>query len=367
TTSQSVTVTFTPPDLPVVDTFTTDKQVVVVGESATLSWTTTNADTVTLADELNNVIFTSANMGEVASGSTVVSPTATTTYSLIASDELAGASAPSQVEVAVVQPLEAMLTASPDEITQGDQVTLTWSGSGGAEGGLTSVEIVDDRGEMVDLGASPEPAGGSVVLSPTQDTTYTVTISDGALMGTATASVRVESLAPTIVRFDATPNPLVQGAMTELSWEVTGADTITITDDSNNTIYTGAMGTSSVMTQVDQSTVYTLTASNQSPTMSASSVNVITGNQVSISSFTADGQSPNVSIARGASVMLAWDVAHATDVQLDSDQSATPVGAMLVPTGSQMVSPMVTTEYTLTAQGLGGPVERRVTVTVNDP
>lgn len=68
---------------------------------------------------------------------------------------------------------------------------------------------------------------------------------------------------------------------------------------------------------------------------------------------------PN-SIDKGQSSTLSWETSNATDVSIDS------VGAVR-PTGSQSVSPVESTTYTLTAKGPGGTQQATARITVNAP
>jgi hypothetical protein len=60
------------PSAPTIDTFTATPSVITVGESSTLAWTARNATTLTL------------NGSAVSTNSSIVSPTVTTTYTLVA-------------------------------------------------------------------------------------------------------------------------------------------------------------------------------------------------------------------------------------------------------------------------------------------
>jgi peptidoglycan-associated lipoprotein len=76
-----------------------------------------------------------------------------------------------------------------------------------------------------------------------------------------------------------------------------------------------------------------------------------------ISSFAAEPSS----IQRGESTTLRWSVSNATNISINQG-----VGAVQS-TGSRQVSPMSSTNYTLSAQGPGGADSRSVTVAVTIP
>ena len=170
----------TPTPAPTVDSFTASPSTITEGESATLSWQTTNATSVTIKDGNGNTVYS----GSSVDGSTTVSPASTTTYTLTASGD--GGTANASVTVTVnaaptPAPTVDSFTANPSTITEGESATLSWQTTN-----ATSVTIKDGNGNTVYSGSSVD---GSTTVSPTSTTTYTLTASgDG---GTANASVTV--------------------------------------------------------------------------------------------------------------------------------------------------------------------------------
>jgi hypothetical protein len=150
TVSSSVTVTVNPP-VPTV-TLSAVPTYITRGESAVLTWTTSNADACVITP----------SVGDVApNGSVTVAPTETTAYAVTASG--AGGTATDSMAIVVIQPVPTVdITVSPDSIHAGDSATLTWN-STHAE----SCVIEPDIGY-----AAPS---GSVGVSPTETTTYTIT------------------------------------------------------------------------------------------------------------------------------------------------------------------------------------------------
>src|SRR5882724_1000308 len=136
------------------------------GQTASLSWTSANATSLSIDQGIGVV--------NGPSGSLSVSPAATTIYTITATNGTASATATATVNA----PLAVTLKASPANIAPGSQSTLTW-----ASQGATSLSI--DQGVGAVTGAS-----GSVAVSPTQNTTYTITALD-AQGNTATGSVTV--------------------------------------------------------------------------------------------------------------------------------------------------------------------------------
>src|SRR5262245_56827357 len=75
---------------------------------------------------------------------------------------------------------------------------------------------------------------------------------------------------------------------------------------------------------------------------------------VRIVSFTAEPST----VQQGQSVTLTWATENPGTITIDQN-----IGRV-TPRGSRSVSPMVTTTYTLTATGVGGPVTRSLTITI---
>jgi phospholipase C len=138
------------------------------GQTAALSWTSSNAATLSIDQGIGAV--------NGPNGSLSVSPAATTIYTITATNGTATATATATVNA----PLAVTLKASPANIAPGSQSTLTWASTGAA-----SVSI--DQGVPPISGAS-----GSVAVSPTQNTTYTITAIDGqGNSATSSATVNV--------------------------------------------------------------------------------------------------------------------------------------------------------------------------------
>src|SRR5579883_734963 len=110
------------------------------GTSVTLTWTSSNAATVTI----DNGVGT---MQPAAGGSTTVTPSTTTTYTATATNTIGSAKASTTVTVNTTTPPPAtptvQLTLTPDAITQGQNATLAWSSTN-----ATSVTIDNGIGSV---------------------------------------------------------------------------------------------------------------------------------------------------------------------------------------------------------------------------
>jgi uncharacterized protein (TIGR03437 family) len=136
-----------------------------LGQAATLQWSTADADHVEI----------SSGVGVVdASGSRAVSPTATTTYTITASGAGGTISRSVTLTVTTAPAPTVSLSVSPQMIQVGQSATLQWTSSN-----ATTVSI--------DQGIGAVSANGSLMVSPTQTTTYTI-------MAQGDGGIRTESV-----------------------------------------------------------------------------------------------------------------------------------------------------------------------------
>jgi hypothetical protein len=140
------------------------------GASSTLTWTSTNATACSIDQGIGAVN---------TSGSTTLSPTTTTTYTITATGAGGTATASATITVGPPPAPTVSLSANPASIQPGGSATLTWTSTN-----ATSCTI--------DQGIGNVPVTGSVAITPSATTTYTITaIGPG---GTATANVTVTVL-----------------------------------------------------------------------------------------------------------------------------------------------------------------------------
>ena len=145
-------VTYTPP-APVAGLIASPTAI-QAGQSATLEWSTENATTVSIDNGIGTVVL---------SGSLVVSPTATTSYTLTATGP--GGFATAQVDISVTQVAAVTsITASSTTIQLGESVTLTWSAA-------------NATAAVINQGIGLVPLSGSLAVTPTSTTEYAITAS----------------------------------------------------------------------------------------------------------------------------------------------------------------------------------------------
>ena len=160
---------------PVIDSFDTSPGSITTGQSSTLSWSVSDATLVSIDQEIGDVAL---------SGTRVVFPSTTTTYTLTATNDADSVTATAQVVVTteVRLPTIDSFIATPGTITSGESSTLSWS-------------VSDATTVNIDQGIGDVALTGSWELSPTTTTTYTLTATndDGSVTATAQVVVTTEA------------------------------------------------------------------------------------------------------------------------------------------------------------------------------
>ena len=235
-----------PPPLPVINYFTADPESIAAGESSTLSWDVSGADTVTIDPEVEGCDL------DPTAGTCTVSPNTTTTYTLEASNRAGNST---ETFTVTVLPAINSFTADRESIIYGESSTLSWNVSA-----ATTVTI-DQVVECVEF----DPTAGTCTVSPTTTTTYTLEASNEAGIDTKTVTVKV---LPAINSFTANPIHIYWGGgSSTLSWDVSGADTVII-DQGIGTV-TPTTGTQKVYLYTITTTTYTLVATNEAGSSTA--------------------------------------------------------------------------------------------------
>ncbi len=236
-------------------------------------------------------------------------------------------------------PAIATFTAAPASVAPGQSATLAWSAAG-----ATAVSI--------DQGVGAVGAAGTIAVSPSSTTTYTLTATNASGSVTSKTTVTVSPIDPPVISsFSAAPTAIARGQASTLAWEVTGATSVAINQGVGQVAASGSAGVSPLAT-----TIYTLTAVNSSGTVTATaSVSVL--QKPTIFAFAA---SP-LTINPGGSSMLSWQEEGAATLSVDH-------GAIVASgASSTTVSPATTTVYTLTATNAAGSTAAMATVTVVAP
>ena len=330
-----------------------------VGGTLRLIFPMTKKIAFTLEGGLNETLLGTGNTGRVVAGVQFGNPLRPTDY--LESNHPVPAQIPRlryEVLTRTVRKGDTapVADAGPNQFLPGAQtVTLNGSASYDPDGNPITFQWVQESGPAVALAASTS-AITTFAGAAGQYYSFRLTVKDpyGA-QSIARTSVTIgtpAATAPLIVSFTANPTTINAGQSSTLSWQVSNADTVTIT-----TLGTVALTGSQAVTPA-ATTTYTLTAThgNQTATASATvTVNGAAGGGLPvIVSF-----APNpATIDYGQSSSLQWVVQNATTVTIDN--SIGTVGL----TGSHTISPAATTTYTITAANAVGTVTAKTTLTV---
>ena len=162
-----------PPPGPTV-TLSASPSTINAGESSVLSWTTTDATSCSWLS--GEGVSGSANS---AGGSFTVSPNSTSLYTIECSNSTGSANDSVTVNVAPPSAPTVSLTASPTTIDEGNSTTLSWNSTNAVSCNWTGGGL-----------SGSAPTSGSMSVSPTTDTTYSISCSN--LVGdTASDSVSI--------------------------------------------------------------------------------------------------------------------------------------------------------------------------------
>lgn len=229
-------------------TFTATPSSIQTGQSSVLAWNTTNATSVTL--DGNPVSL---------NGTQTLSPTSTTTYTLVASNSAGSVTRTATVTVSATPPPVPMPTASlsanPTTITAGQSSTLSW----------TTTDATS-----VTMNGSPVAASGSQPYTPATTTTYTLVASNAAGSVTRQVTVTVNAAVPMpTASLAASPSSIMSGSSSTLSWNTTDATTVTL--DGATVAATGRLSVSPTST-----TTYTLVATNSTGSVTQTAIVTVT-------------------------------------------------------------------------------------------
>ncbi len=236
---------------PVVN-ISSDPETIMVGESSTLTWSSTNVDSCVIEPDIGIV---------AVNGSTTVSPTETTTYTITATGP--DGTATDSITVTVNYPPTAVIIADPETILAGESSTLTWSSTN-----ADSCFIEPDIGSV--------NMSGSITVTPNETTTYTITATGPGGAVSDNVTVIVISLT---VSISADPESILVGGSSVLTWSSTNADSVTIDQGIGSVDTIG-----SIPVSPDETTTYNITATGLGYTATASVTVTVTPIAISITS-----------------------------------------------------------------------------------
>jgi hypothetical protein len=354
TCSKTITVTIPVPDP--VCTLNAAPMTITKGQHATLTWTTTNATAV----KVNGVTV-------ALGGSQVVTPQQTTTYTLTATGN--GKIVTCAKTVTVVPPTldpRCEMDAAPTTITAGQSSKLSWS-----TWNVTSAAISPTIGSVA-LNAIND----NQMVTPAQTTTYTLTASGNGKTITCAKTITVT---PVVVglscdQFVASPSHFgVGGGTTKLTWNTTGASSVSISDIGN----VGVDG--NIDYNTSQSKTFTLTASNgqnQVQCQTSVSVDTNTGCTSNCGGGSNGGTSrpsckffkaSDKDVEEGDKVTLSWETSRGQELLIKDNHGEEILDSNdddEVDEGSIVVYPKKDTTYTLKVEGKSNKTDS-CTVKVN--
>tara|TARA_B100000508_G_scaffold141067_1_gene145853 strand:- start:5251 stop:8847 length:3597 start_codon:yes stop_codon:yes gene_type:complete len=335
-----ITITVEEEPAPSCDLFTATPGTIMVGASSTLAWETTNAIDV----------FINNGIGSVAiDGSIDVTPLADIVYKLTAigaDQKTVECEVPVKVSKDEV-PVCEYFTATPDSLPYGGgDVTLGWSTAKAA-----TVTIAPNVGSVALVGTTSVNVteGTNFILTATDDNGHEVSCQ---------APVAVADPVPFTcggnVTFSASDTDIDRGEDITLNWNVTEADSVSISGI-NATSFSGS---EEVSPSTDTTYVLTATKGNTSIECPLEVEVSSGGGGGGSSSPRCDLDISDKKIKSGEEITLTWDTSRAREVKLTDDS-----GKVLFTTedylsdekedyydGSITIKPTRDTEYTLVAE-----------------
>lgn len=160
-----------PTEPPVIASFTATPAEIATGESARLTWSVADYETLTIDRGVGSVALIPGAAG------VFVRPSQTTEYTLTATNAI-GSSTRTVTVVTHAVPSIRHFTATPAKIAAGGTATLSW-------------EVDDAVSVSIDRGVGGVAAAGSAAVSPGETTTYVLTASNayGTVRQTVTVSI----------------------------------------------------------------------------------------------------------------------------------------------------------------------------------
>ena len=236
-------------------------------------------------------------------------------------------------------PPEVSFSADPQTIMLGESSMLSWN-------------VINADTISIDPDIGSVDQNGSYEVSPTDNTTYTLTAigSGGTTTENVTLSVNIPF--PT-VSISADPESIILGESSILTWSSTHSDTCMIEPGIGSIDVNGSISVSPAET-----TTYTITVTGPGGTASADVAIKVTDPNVPP---TVTMTPASASISQGESITLTWNSERAQSAFIDNG-----VGSVSL-NGSTTVSPDHTTTYTLTVTGLTGSnsTQAKIQVTGN--
>jgi len=346
TATAQVTVTGPPPPAPTV-TIGANPTSIAAGAASSLTVVATYSNSVSVSGSDGSSFLVAASGGTKA-----VSPSATTTYTATATGS--GGTANASAIVTVLPAPTVNITASPNPIPAESSADLNVTASN-----ATQVVVTGSDGSSY---TSLSATGGSLNVTPSATTIYTATATgSGGIKSAATTLI----VTPTITSFVANPTSVTAGTESSLSFAAVDATQVTIRG-SDNTSYPQPGPSGGIQPVYPTSTTtYTLQAVNSG----GSASKTVTVTVTAIPTPTVNLTASPATIVAGNPSTLTVTASNATQAKVSGNDGTSHTFTFTdAPSENQtwQVNPSVTTIYTATATGPGGPAQSSTaTVTVN--
>ena len=328
------------------------------GESVTLSWVIEDAQSASIAG--GDFSYTIPEE-DLAQGSVEVDAlTQETVFVLTASQGIDQATKRVVVSIRERVDLPMISVFAPDEprVIEGERVTLNWETEGGESGEITG-------------GASPytipeaELDSGSTTFDVTQETTFTLRVTNSQGSSTSNATITVVPADPPVIEsFEADADTIAQGSDVILSWQISGADSVIVSSTAGGNVFESSTraeaASGSVTVAPAVTTTYTLSAVNSAGATLSDPVTVTVVVLPVIVEFSASETSD---IPSGDTITLTWEVTGSTD-SLKITAPGIPDIPLVGATGSVDVVVDASRTYTLEASNFAGTVTQTIDVVV---
>jgi len=235
-----------------------------------------------------------------------------------------------------IDPPDLVFSAGPDSISMGQSTVLNW------------IALKTDEVSIEGIGSVPTK--GSVKISPSETTKYTLTAKGRGGEKTETVIVAVESAPLPSVVFTVSPKTIQMGQVATLNWMVSDADEV----DIKGIGPVSDKGTKEI--KPSATTKYILAAKGKGGKKIDSVEIVVEAPQGPTIIFNAV---PEL-IQKGQTATLSWITTDAEEVSIGGIGSVSDKG-------TRTVKPSETTKYTLTAKGKGISKTQMVEVIVEEP
>jgi len=349
-TTADLTLTVVASSLPTIVLFVATPAAIASGGSSVLSWDVLGATLLSIDN----------GVGPVTGTSTTVTPSATTTYRLSATNSVGTVTSDVTVTVGTGAPANLRYATATYVVGTAIQPNVPTS-TGGA---ILSYSVAPALPAGLSLDTTTGVISGTPT-TPAPEASYVVTATN--LSGSTTASVVLTVVAqpspglPVIRRFSATPSTIVDGTPAILGWDVLDATTLAIEPS------LGTVTGTEVEVSPTSTTTYVLSATNATGTTTASvTVTVTYLPPVNLvyptnpATYTVGAAiTPNVPTI-GGGVVVSCGVAPA----LPDGLSIHPTSCTL--SGTPTIE-AATATYTVTATNPGGSTTADLVLTVNLP